>query len=186
LPMPLIEILLIALALAADAFTVGVAVGMSHRRPRQIFRLSFHFGLFQALLPLMGAFFGVALSGWIGSWSHWAAFGLLLFIGGRMILGTSQNETATKQIDLTRGLSLVSLSLAVSIDALAVGLTLGLEERGSIALSVAVIGATAALLTLTGMLLAGRVNLKSKKLVGIVAGAVLIGIGVKMLVDKLM
>ena len=173
--------LLIALALAADAFTVGVAVGLNHRSPRQIFRLSFHFGLFQALLPLMGALMGVAAADWIGAWSPYLAFGLLTFIGGRMIREAFKEDDGDERFDLTRGFSLVGLSLAVSMDALAVGFTLGLERSGSLTVYFAVIGVTAALLTLVGMLIAGWVNAKSKTAINVVAGVVLIGIGVKML-----
>ena len=80
-----VEILLLAVALAVDAFTVGAAVGLRHRAPRQVFRLAFHFGLFQALMPLIGALAGGALFELVAAASHWVAFGLLLFVGGRMI-----------------------------------------------------------------------------------------------------
>jgi len=81
----LFEIFLLAVALAVDAFSVGVAVGLKHKRPRQIFRLSFHFGLFQALMPLLGALAGTLLLRWVRQWDHWVVFGVLAALGGRMI-----------------------------------------------------------------------------------------------------
>ncbi len=176
--MTFVELLLVALALAADAFTVGLAVGLDHRRPRQLFRLSFHFGLFQALLPLIGAFFGSVLGRWFAPWSHWFAFGLLVIIGVRMVFGALGKESAQKKIDLTRGFRLVGLSLAVSIDALAVGFTLGLRQV-SIVMAVTIIGVVAAALTLVGMLLAGRIPATSGMRAEIVAGLVLVGLGIK-------
>ncbi len=180
--MTFVELLLVALALAADAFTVGLAVGLSHRRPRQLFRLSFHFGLFQALLPLFGAFLGSVLERWFAPWSHWFAFGLLVIIGVRMVFGALGKEGASKNIDLTRGFRLVGLSLSVSIDALAVGFTLGLRQV-SILLAVTTIGVVAAVLTLVGMLLAGRIPAASGKRAEIVAGLVLVGLGIKTVVE---
>ncbi len=119
--MSLYEILLLSLALAADAFAVGICVGVNHHRPRQIFRLSFHFGLFQALMALAGMLGGRLLLELIQVWDHWLAFGLLAFIGGRMLLGDGSGETKAAKRDPTRGGSLVGLSLAVSMDALAAG-----------------------------------------------------------------
>jgi putative Mn2+ efflux pump MntP len=182
--MSFVELLLIALALAADAFTVGVAVGLGHRRPRQRFRLSFHFGLFQALLPLAGAFLGWALDDWIGGWDHWVGFALLAFIGGRMVRGAFDEQEDQDERDLTKGLTMVGLSIAVSIDAFAVGFTLGLRDV-SIVFAVSIIGVVAAAATLVGMLIAGRVGKLLGKRVEIVAGLVLIGLGVKMLAEGL-
>ncbi len=183
--MSLPEILLLALALAVDAFTVGAAVGLTHRAPRQIFRLSFHFGLFQALLPLVGILVGNVLAGVVASFDHWLSFGLLLFVGGRMIKGAFKKREPDRIRDLTKGLSLVLLSVAVSIDALAVGFTLGVS-RAPFILPVIVIGVTAAAMTVLGMLLGNRVGRVFGKGCEFAAGVVLIGIGVKILVGDLM
>ena len=176
------EIILVALALAVDAFTVGVAVGISHRAPRQIFRLSFHFGLFQALLPLIGAVLGAWMSYLISSYSHWVALGLLSLVGGKMIYESTQEEDIAYRRDPTKGLRLIMLSMAVSIDALAVGFTLGLENV-SIAMVVSVIGIVAVLATLIGMILAGKIAAGISSRLESVAGVVLIGLGVKAVVQ---
>jgi len=182
--MILIETLLLALALAVDAFTVGAAVGLRHRSPRQVFRLAFHFGLFQALMPLLGALSGHALRSLIAAASHWIAFGLLLFVGGRMIREALRGEERPVDRDLTRGMSLVVLSVAVSIDALAVGFTFGLTGE-SFLVPIVVIGVVAGVMTVVGMLLAGRIGPRLGRVGEVVAGLVLVGIGVKVLVDGL-
>jgi manganese efflux pump family protein len=181
--MSLFEIILVALALAADAFTVSLAVGLRHRRPRQVFRLSFHFGLFQALFPLVGACLGFLLGGWIGSWTHWVSFGLLLFIGGRMLFEALFKKEARTKADLTKGFHLVGLSVAVSIDALAVGFTLGLRDV-SIVLAVTIIGVVTWGLTLIGMRLAGKLPAALGRRMEALAGLVLIGLGIKMLLEN--
>jgi manganese efflux pump family protein len=174
------EIILVALALAVDAFTVGVAVGITHRKPRQVFRLSFHFGLFQALLPTIGAVLGDWMSSLISSVSHWVAFVLLALVGGKMIYESSGDDDSFAK-DPTRGVQLIMLSMAVSIDALAVGFTLGLEDV-SIALVVSVVGVVAALMTLLGMLLAGKFAARISHRLEPLAGIVLIGLGIKAVV----
>lgn len=179
--MSLWEIILVALALAVDAFTVGVAVGVSYSSPRQIFRISFHFGLFQALLPLVGAILGQWMSFLITAFSHWVAFGLLLFVGGKMIYESYGERSGGFEKDPTKGLTMVMLSIAVSIDALAVGFTLGLEDV-PILLVVAIIGVVAAIATLAGMKLAGRFAARISHRLEPFAGLVLIGLGIKAVV----
>ena len=180
--MSYIEIILIAFALAVDAFTVGVAVGVSHGSPRQIFRLSFHFGLFQALLPLMGAVLGSWMSYLISRFSHWVAFALLALVGGKMIYESLDNHSGAFDKDPTKGLTMVILSIAVSIDALAVGFTLGLEEV-PIILVVSIIGVVAGLATLVGMKLAGKIASRISHRLEPFAGLVLIGLGIKAVVS---
>lgn len=180
--MSLVEIIVVALALAVDAFTVGVAVGLTHRGRRQIFRLSFHFGLFQALLPLVGALAGHVLGDWMHGWKHWLAAALLFGIGAKMAIESFGPASKEDRRDPTRGLSLVGLSVAVSIDALAVGFSLGLTDV-SIPLAVTIIGVVTACLTWIGMLLAGALASRLGKRGGLVAGLVLVGLGVKILAE---
>jgi putative Mn2+ efflux pump MntP len=180
----LVENLLLALALSADAFSVGAAVGLEHGAPRQVFRLAFHFGLFQALMPLLGALAGTLVLDWIAAFDHWVAFGLLAFVGGRMIAGSFSGATANRPRDPTRGLSLIGLSLAVSIDALAAGFTLAVE-RAPLLRSVVIIGLVAAAATALGMRLAGRVRRLAGKRCELFAGLILVGLGAKILVEHL-
>src|SRR4030042_6070510 len=127
--MSMLEIILLSFALAADALSVGAAVGLRYCAPRQIFRLSFHFGLFQSLMPLGGALVGRFVLEYVRAYDHWIAFGLLSAIGLKMLVSALRGapvEAACRQADPTRGWTLVGLSLAVSIDAFAAGLGMAL------------------------------------------------------------
>lgn len=129
--MAILNIFAIALALAMDAFAVSVAAGMSLQTVsfRQTFRLSWHFGLFQALMPIIGWSAGYMVRSLIEQYDHWVAFGLLAFVGGHMIKEALHSDTEEKpKKDPTKGLRLMMLSVAVSIDALAVGLSLAMLE----------------------------------------------------------
>jgi len=124
--MTLIEILPIALALSMDAFAVSLgaaAAGFAGSR-RAVFRLAFHFGLFQFLMPLLGWSLGRTVEPWIADFDHWIAFALLGFVGVRMIRSGSCPAGSGPSDDPSRGLLLVMLATATSIDALAVGLSL--------------------------------------------------------------
>jgi len=179
------EILLLALALAADAFSVGVGVGLSHQRTRQVFRLSFHFGLFQGLLATAGLAAGSLLIRWIHAWDHWIAFGLLVLIGLRMIRGAfgPVDERADER-DLTRGWSLVMLSTAVSIDAFAAGVGIAALEapRVEAVLLIALVSGLATLLAFRASTGLRRVLGHRAELVG---GLVLIALGSKILMEHL-
>jgi putative Mn2+ efflux pump MntP len=180
----LLETILLAFALAVDAFTVGMAVGLHHRRPRQVFRLAWHFGLFQALMPLLGALAGSTLRRLIEAYSHWVAFGLLALISGRILYAYFRPEERRVEGDLTRGWSLIVLSVAVSIDALAVGFTLGVTGA-RLLLPVLVIGVVAGIMTVVGMLIAGRIRSAIGRHCELLAALVLLGIGVRILVHGL-
>jgi len=184
--MPFSEILLISVSMAMDAFAVCLAAGalQETQGPRPAFRLSFHFGLFQFVMPVIGWLAGETIEPYIRNYDHWIAFVLLAFVGGRMIHSAffAKEEDARK--DPSRGLTLVLLSVAVSIDALAVGLSLGV--LGILVWYPAiVIGLVTSLLSLAG-LRAGRVfGNKFGKPVEIIGGLVLIGIGLRILLSHL-
>ncbi len=182
--MDFITLLGIALALAMDAFAVSLAVGLavSPLTGRHLFRLGFHFGLFQALMPVIGWLAGTSIHQHLAAFDHWIAFGLLAFIGGKMIFEAFQQPEQRGPGDPTRGLSLVILSLATSIDALAVGLSLGVLGV-SVWVPAAVIGLVAGLLTVAGMLLGRRIGTLWGKPVEILGGLILIGIGGRILAN---
>ena len=174
-------ILLLALALSADAFSVGAALGVRHRSARQTFRLAFHFGLFQALLPLVGALAGTVVLRWTAGADHWIAFGLLVFLGLRMIRAARREESSLERAaDLTRGWHLIGFSLAVSIDALAAGITLP-ATGAPIPLSVATFGVVTGLATFVAIRLAATIAQRAGRRIEVVAGLVLIALGIKIL-----
>ena len=176
------------MALAMDCFAVslGLACGAKGLTMKQAVRMAAFFGGFQFVMPVAGWFAGERLLGLIRNFDHWIAFGLLALIGGRMIyesFGLSEEEKASRP-DQTQGMRLVVLSLATSIDALAVGLSLGVI-RSSILYPAAVIGLISFVLTIAGAKLgplSGRVAGRRAELLG---GLILIGIGLKILFEHL-
>jgi putative Mn2+ efflux pump MntP len=184
--MDAITLIGLALALAMDAFAVALGTGavLSRLTGRHLFRLGFHFGLFQALMPVIGWLAGQTIIQWVSAWDHWIAFSLLAIIGGRMIYEALSNEEKTEDRDPTRGLSLVMLSIATSIDALAVGFSLSVIGI-SIWMPSLVIGLVAGILTIIGMLLGGRIGDRWGARVEVFGGLVLIAIGIKILIEHL-
>ena len=174
----------IALALAMDAFAVALAAGavLNPLTGRHLFRLGFHFGLFQALMPIAGWLIGMTGQKWIAAYDHWIAFGLLAYVGGRMIKEALDEEKEEKTTDPTRGLTMVMLSVATSIDALAVGLSIAMLGV-SVWVPAAVIGVVACVLTVAGMLLGRRLGDNWGKRVEVCGGLVLCIIGVKILLE---
>jgi len=185
--MDLPTIFVLAVALAMDAFAVAVASGIGLRRVglRQTFRLSWHFGLFQAMMPVLGWAIGRTMHDLVQNFDHWLAFGLLAFIGSRMIFDAiAGREDDKSRGDPTRGLSLVMLSVGTSIDALAAGL--GFSVLGlSIWLPAVIIGITALAFTALGLHLGVWIGLRIPigKYAALLGGAVLILIGVRILFD---
>ena len=173
-----IEIELLALALAADAFSVGAVIGLKHRHRRQVFRLSFHFGLFQGLLACLGLVSGRLILGYVGAWDHWIACGLLVVIGARMIFSAFFGSGNKADMDLTRGFSLIGLSVAVSIDALAAGFSLS-AGKVPVVLCIVSISVVSGLATWLAMALASFLSPKTDFWSGLFAGTVLIGLGIR-------
>lgn len=186
----LLETTVIALGVAMDAFAVAIATSVMLRRvrPRQVFRLSFHFGLFQALMPVIGWLLGRSFYRHILHYDHWVAFALLSFIGGRALyeVYTSRHQPQAEKPkrDPTRGFNLVLLSVATSIDALAVGLAFSMLEM-DIWIPVLIIGVITAAMTMLGMHIGCAVGLRFSRRVEIAGGLILIGIGVKIVIDHL-
>lgn len=176
----------IALALAMDAFAVSIAVGLQleHLTARHVFRMAFHFGLFQFLMSILGWWSGRQFAALVSQWDHWVAFGLLVAIGGKMIWQSFQKEVAPKAVDPTRGWSLVSLSLATSIDALAVGLSLAFLDQ-SIWLAAIVIGLVAGGLSWIGIVGGAYLSRNLTRYGEILGGVILVLLGSRILVTHL-
>jgi putative Mn2+ efflux pump MntP len=185
--MSLASLFAIAVALAMDAFAVAIGAGLTLDRVtgRRTFRLAFHFGLFQALMPILGWAGGLTVRSLIESWDHWVAFGLLVVVGGRMLWEALGDEEDSREVrDPTRGWTLVVLSVATSIDALAVGLSLALLGV-SVWLPALVIGLVALVFTAVGLHLGRLVGALPRLARGANAlgGLVLMGIGLRILWD---
>jgi putative Mn2+ efflux pump MntP len=172
-----------------DAFAVAIATGivLGTVSGRQTFRLAFHFGLFQFLMPVIGYLAGMSVEGYIKGYDHWLAFGLLAYIGGKLVHdgGWGGGEEGNGGKDPTKGISLVVLSVATSIDALAVGISLGVLRGGAIVYPGIVIGLVACTFTAAGLHLGKRLGSVFGRRMEIVGGLILVAIGLKILFDHL-
>jgi putative Mn2+ efflux pump MntP len=185
--MPFWTILLVAIGLAMDCFAVSLGVGTAGtavgRRPT--FRLFFHFGLFQAGMTILGWLAGKTVVTYISAIDHWVAFGLLAFVGIRMIRSGLRKEGEQPAIaDPSRGLTLVMLSIATSIDALAVGLSMALLNV-NVLWSAIIIGGVSAALSLIGLSIGSQLGLRFGKSMEVFGGIILIGIGLRVLITHL-
>jgi manganese efflux pump family protein len=179
-------IIFIAFALAIDAFAVSLGAGAYFKQTtlRQKFRLSFHFGLFQFLMPIIGWLAGAEISKYIENYDHWIALGILSFIGLNMIRNALKNAEERIDKDITKGLSLISLSIATSIDALAIGFGVGVINE-SIIFPAIIIGIIAASMSLAGIKLGEILSLKFGKIMEIIGGCILILIGINIVLEHL-
>ena len=185
----LIEIFLIAVSLALDAFAVSVSSGISIPGfgGRQAVKMGVWFGGFQFAMPLIGWFLGSSVSQYIEAVDHWVAFGLLALIGGRMVwgalkAGAGEEEEASPDLSARR---LCLLAIATSIDALAVGVSMAFMKV-DILVSALVIGVVAFGLSVVGGLVGKRLGALFQRRAELVGGLVLVGIGIKILAEHTM
>ncbi len=184
--MGLLELFLIAVGLSMDAFAVSVCKGLSVQRlrARHYLIIGLWFGGFQALMPTIGYLVGSAFDQYITAVDHWVAFALLCLIGGSMI-----REGASKKEDDADGSfafrTMLPLAVATSIDALAVGVTFALLPDVNIAAAVCFIGATTFILSAAGLKVGNIFGTRYKNKAEIVGGVILIGMGVKILLEHL-
>lgn len=185
--MSFLSIFLIAIGLGMDAFAVSIGVGVSAKgfSLRRMFRLSFHFGFFQFMMPILGWLAGRTVSVYIEAYDHWVAFFLLVLIGGKMIHEAFREGETVDYNDPTTGSSLVVLSVATSIDALAVGLGFAFLDIEIIYPSV-IIGIMAFIMTIIGMVFGDALGRIGGKRIEILGGLILIGIGLKILIEHIM
>ena len=173
----------VAVALGMDAFAVALAVssGLNPVTFSHIFRLTWHFGLFQSLMTFIGWLGGATVSNMLGGLNNWIAFGLLVFVGLKMLKESWDTANRVEGFDPTRGWSLVSLSVATSLDALAVGMSFSLIGM-KILVPVLIIGVTALLMTLVGMKIGHHVGKSLGKWAERAGAIVLIITGVRILI----
>lgn len=181
-----LSILGLSAGLAMDAFAVSISAGLNLGRVRsdQIIRLALSFGLFQFVMPLIGWLVGSGVARLIGAIDHWIAFALLALVGGKMLWeahGAKQSET---RADPTRGIMLLTLSVATSIDALAVGLSLALLHTAIVIPSV-VIGVVTSTLTALGVGFGSRIGQRWGRWAEAAGGIVLLLIGTRILLSHL-
>ncbi|WP_319409077.1 manganese efflux pump MntP family protein [uncultured Desulfosarcina sp.] len=181
----MINTLALAVALAMDAFAVSIASGVSLRTvsARQTFRLAWHFGLFQAIMPIIGWSAGFTVRSRIEAYDHWVAFALLAFVAQGMLRSAFKGEPVEADAkDPTKGMTMVMLSVATSIDALAVGLSLSMINV-SIWTPALIIGLVAGAFTTVGMHLGKAIGSMAQlsRWAEMTGGIVLLAIGINIL-----
>lgn len=197
--MQLWETFMIAIGLAMDALAVSVTQGFllaGHQRRRErIWMTAIFFGVFQAIMPLLGYFLGQTFAASLQRFGGWIAFLLLLFLGGKMIWDAlRRHREDSAPVQPAKLGEMVLLAVATSIDAFAVGITYSLTGTQNIWANVGIIGLVAALISFFGASATGRIaaasTAKTKrdytKPAAIFGGAVLIAIGVKILLENIL
>jgi manganese efflux pump family protein len=182
-----LSLFLIALSLSADCFAValGGAISLRSFRYVQVLRTSLAFGLAQAIMPVIGWAVGRTIVSFISSYDHWVAFGLLTVVGGRMLWEAFHEEDESqKRADFTRGITLLTLAIATSIDSLAVGLSFAFTDT-SIIVASSIIGVVAFVITILGFFIGRKAGSLLGQRAKIIGGLILIGIGIKIVVTHL-
>lgn len=193
----LLSVVLSGVSLAMDAFAVSICDGMIYRdlNKKKAVSIPLTFGIYQALMPIIGFYVGLVCLQYIEAFDHWIAFALLLFIGGKMVvdgireLRAPEEELEPKKYSVPE---VLLQGLATSIDALAVGFSLATMLNGVTNvqawawLSVSIIGIITFLISLTGLIIGikvGKLFRKKACVAEIIGGAVLIFIGVKIVLE---
>jgi len=182
-----LSIILIALGLSADCFAVAFSgsISMKTVSPVQVLRTALVFGVFQAIMPILGWLAGLTVIDFIAGYDHWIAFALLVLVGGRMIWEAFRSTDDLKRVDISRGVLLLTLALATSIDALAVGLTFAFLEV-NIWLACSTIGVIAFGITIVGFVLGRRAGALLGNYAEAIGGVILIGIGFRILLSHIL
>ena len=184
--MSFISIFLIALALSMDAFSVAMAIGAAGRGHSSlaVIRLATAFGVFQFVMPILGWLLGKTVVSYISDYDHWIAFALLVIVGLRMIKEYFDKDKKERTKDPTKGWSLLILSIATSIDALAVGVSFAFFDI-NIYYASAVIGVVCFIITALGMIFGKALSRILGKKAVLLGGIVLIAIGIKVVVEHM-
>ena len=186
--MGIVELILISVGLAMDAFAVAVCKGLNMRKInyKHAVIIAAFFGGFQALMPFIGWLIGTRFASYIDKYDHYVAFILLAFIGIKMIIDAIKGEEeceGCKNWDRLDIKELLVLSVATSIDALAVGVTFALLPELNVGWSVAIIGVITFLISALGVVIGNRFGSKYQQKAELAGGIILILIGVRFLLE---
>jgi len=184
--MDIVTILLIAVGLAMDALAVSITGGLNGNPLKNFFavKVAAFFGFFQGFMPVIGWLAGLGFRNIISSVDHWVAFGLLVFIGGRMIAESFRKEAGASLKGQFNNYTLFLLAIATSIDALAVGLSFSFLEA-PILVPAVIIGVVTFAISFAGVFIGDRFGYLFKSKAELLGGIILIGIGCKILIQHL-
>ena len=182
----MINIVLISISLAMDCFAVSIAGGATTTKPKIInaLKVGLFFSLFQAVMPIIGWYIGFSFKDLIENVDHWVALGLLCTIGIKMIYEALRSKNEKRKINLIRLPTLLILSVATSIDALVVGISFSLLDI-SLYIAVAIIGLFAFIFSISGYFIGNKIGKFLENKVELIGGIILIGIGIKILIEHL-
>ncbi len=182
------SILIIAIGLSADCFAVALSSSIAAKGfpLYRFFRFPLAFGIFQTLMIVIGWLVGGTVIDFISAYDHWLAFGLLAVIGGKMVWEAFHEEDEEKDKKSINGwLTLFALSIATSIDSLAAGLSFAFLKT-DILIPAVTVGITALIITAIAQLIGNKVGALVGKRAELVGGLILIGIGIKILLEHLL
>ncbi len=185
--MQMITIIFIAFGLALDAFAVSIASGIviKNLKIKDAMKIAFSFGLFQAIMPVIGWLAGLSISEFISGIDHWVAFGLLSVIGIKMIYESFKIEKVEKSFDPLNAYVLFLLSIATSIDALVVGLSFAILNI-LIVKPIIIIGFVTFIMSFIGVFVGKKVGHFFERKIEFVGGLILIAIGAKIFIEHLL
>ena len=185
--MGLIAIIIMAVGLAMDAFAVSIVSGSAYKqlKVKHALRMAVFFGGFQAFMPLIGSLAGLSVKEYIANYDHWVAFGLLSAVGGKMIYESFKIKSAGEKFNPSNIFVLLVLSVATSIDALAIGITISLL-RVSIVMAVVIIGVVTFVLSYVGVFVGKKFGHFFENKIKAAGGLVLIALGAKILIEHLL
>lgn len=187
--MDLFGIIFIGAGLAMDCFAVSLGIGTGGSAARSIhpiFRLSFHFGLFQGLMTLTGWLLGSTIAHMVANFDHWIIMGLLGWVGTRMIIqGANPHPENSYKSDPSRGSTLILLAVATSLDAMAVGLSLAIVNVNILTSSL-IIALISSAMSLAGIFLGHRLGKAFGQRMEIIGGLILNGIGLRIFLTHLL
>lgn len=185
--MSFIRIIIISIGLAMDAFAVSVCEGVNEKKTkkRNAVKIALFFGGFQALMPMIGYYFGHLFYNALSKFDHWIAFGLLNFIGIKMLFEAFEEEKCEKEGKCSNISNLLFLAIATSIDALAVGFTFSFLKNINIFFTISIIGIITFLLSFIGVIIGNKFGKILNTKAQILGACILILIGIKFLFEDL-
>lgn len=187
--MGIIELLIVSIVLAIDAFTVSISKGLSHSRLKlsHYLKVGIWFGGFQALMPMFGYYCSIGLNEYISAFDHWIAFGLLFIIGSNIIRQSlsSKDEEGSNQWSDYSIRTMLMLAIATSIDALAMGVSFAILNV-NIFIAISIIGVVTLSLSMIGLKIGKIVGNKFKQSAELIGGIVLILLGIKILLEHIL